>query len=218
MFLGVWLSLGAEDWRQDRIELAAESESLRRLVRDLGRDVEDMSLNLQRASESQAGAREIVAASQGYGGREDLGTALGEFQKCSFLNDNTSEYTALKSSGRLNQLRNPALRQQVVEYYEGADYLAWLHARDCERVESALTRAASAVRFDAGPIGDPYPTFLAKSVTDASALLRDGEFLGHVSRADYWKQRVAFRTQGRITQAREIMNAIEEQLDTGGSP
>ena len=46
VFVGVWLSLLAEDWRQNRVDSAPELASLRRIAADLGAHLDDLRSEL----------------------------------------------------------------------------------------------------------------------------------------------------------------------------
>jgi hypothetical protein len=148
VFLGVTLSLVAENFRQHRSDLAAEHNSMVQLHSDLGNEQRDMALNLGHARVGLQSARFLIG---GVAGRsaDSISAALTGLGQCSFFIPYTSEYTALKSSGRLSVIEDPRVRESIVRFYEGDAFVQWLHERDCtltgELMDSLLGRLEFAV-------------------------------------------------------------------------
>ena len=65
VFVGVWLSLLAEDWRQNRVDAATEIASLRRIAADLGADLADLRFNLERAESGVIGGLSLMGSNVG---------------------------------------------------------------------------------------------------------------------------------------------------------
>lgn len=143
VFLGVSLSLLAENWRQRRAETSAQHNSLAQLYSDLAAEETDMTTNLDNARKGLQAARYLVAGVRGHD-PDSISDALTNLGQCSFFIPYTSEYTALKSSGRLTIIEEASLRQQVVAFYEYDPFVQWLHERDCiltgELMDSMLGR------------------------------------------------------------------------------
>jgi hypothetical protein len=119
VFLGVWLSLMAESFRQNRILAEAERESLQRMVRDLADDLADLDGNLFRAEHGIQGAMWTLAHREApVAPMDTLAQMLAQMGPCSNLGENRSEYVSLQSSGALNIIRDPELRQEIVALYE----------------------------------------------------------------------------------------------------
>ena len=165
VFAGVWLSLLAENWRENRSLREAERVSLIRLARDMEVDITDMKGNQARAATGlEAGAWIKARSRPPYPPADSLGMKLSEYFTCSMLSVNTSEYTALRSSGLLNNLRDDDFRQKLVAHYESYEFLGGLHAQDCDlmfgateaiQAEVDLTGNVEKLRIDAVVTGTP---------------------------------------------------------------
>jgi hypothetical protein len=148
VFFGVWLGLLAEDYRESRQELMAEQVSLARLVHDLEFDRQDMTGNLQRASDGRAAAAWLLERTDATAvDRDSLAHYLHRLQYVSILIANTSEYTALKSAGRINIIRDTDLRQRLTQLYESYPFVAQVHEMDNSELRGALELIAPYVRF-----------------------------------------------------------------------
>ena len=132
VFLGVWLSLLAESWRQSAMERRDERTSLQRLAADMVEDTADISGNITRAEHGFGGATWVLSHRRASPPPADsLAEYLARMGPCSKPGWNTSEYTALKGSGRLNIIADEELRQEIVELYESRSFLDWAHGLDC---------------------------------------------------------------------------------------
>jgi hypothetical protein len=148
VFFGVWLGLLAEDYRESRQDLMAEHVSLARLVRDLEFDRQDMTGNLQRTVDGRAAAVWLLERTDATAvDRDSLAHYLHRLQYISLLVANTSEYTALKSAGRINIIRDTDLRQRLTQLYESYPFVAQVHEMDNSELRGALELIAPYVRF-----------------------------------------------------------------------
>ncbi|MDH5588753.1 MAG: hypothetical protein OEZ37_01770 [Gemmatimonadota bacterium] len=180
VFFGVWLGLLAENFRENRQERRAERVSLARLNRDLAIDRQDMAGNLERAREGHSAASWLLRHADSTDVDPDsVGYYLTRFQYISGLALNTSEYTALKSSGRINIVRDADLRQRLTRLYESYPFVEALHESDRTEVWVAMDHIAPHVRLGFPETSAFPPT---KVVGDPSALLRDPGFLQSVAR------------------------------------
>jgi len=179
VFLGVWLGLLAEDYRERRQERQAERVSLGRLIADMDSDILDMTGNLERTLEGHSAARWILDHSDARGVDADsVARQLTRLQYTSVLGANTSEYSALKASGRINLIRDPDLRQGLTQLYETYPYVANLHATDSDALSAAMSSIAPEVR----PSMVEGPSFSGMRVVgDADAILSDPHFLLEVA-------------------------------------
>lgn len=110
VFVGVWLGLLAENYREKRHEIADEQVSLERIARDLEFDQRDMTGSLRRAQSGLASAQWLLDHSDTAEAMQDsLRVHLEQLQFISVFVANTSEYTSLRSAGRLNIIRDRAL-------------------------------------------------------------------------------------------------------------
>lgn len=134
VFVGVWLSFLAEDWRQNRVDSATELASLRRIAADLGADLEDLRLNLRRAEAGVTGGLSLIG-SEGDEGHGSLERDLSSLQFSAFFVENPGEYQSLRNSGQLGVVRDEALRSRIVSHYESRVFLRRLHEDDYLRTE-----------------------------------------------------------------------------------
>ena len=139
VFVGVWLSLLAEDWRQARLDAETERESLARIAEDLDSDLEDLRFNLARAQVGIDAGRQIEEwAAAGEADGDALARALTAIQFCSMFVENAAEYVALRNSGNLGILSDVELRGRIVSGYESRIFLRFMHADDCTRTEDVV--------------------------------------------------------------------------------
>jgi hypothetical protein len=153
VFLGVTLSLLAESWRQDRSDLAAQHDSLVQMYSDLRLEETDMQGNLRTAQRGLQGARFLIAGVKGHD-PDSVSAALTDLGQCSFFVPYQSEYTALKSSGRLTVIEESSLRQQVVSFYEVDPFMQWLHERDCTLTGELMDSMLGKFEFAEWPARD----------------------------------------------------------------
>lgn len=119
IFLGVTLSLLADDWRQSRNDLEAERRALQGLLVDLEDDsaalaqLETQTVTHDRAAMwlyQRVGDPEVDADSviQRLGATQDFGV-FGLLR---------ASYTGLLSTGQLGLIRDETLRREIITYYE----------------------------------------------------------------------------------------------------
>jgi hypothetical protein len=158
VFLGVSVSLIAENWRQRRADTHAEHNSLVRLYSDLRAEQQDVEGNLTRARTGLSSARWLIANGARGHSADTVSAALTAVGTCSFFLPQTSEYTALKSSGRLSIIEEQTIRESVVSFYEMDPFIAWLHERDCVQtgdLMDSLLGLVELVEPDTGQIRGP---------------------------------------------------------------
>jgi len=172
--VGVLIALSAEGWLTGLGLRRAESESLVRLAADMRIDLDDIGGNLRRTRRGYEAARWLM---QHRGGpppaADSLSARLTDFTACSILSANTSEYTALKASGQLANLRDADFRQRLVNHYEAYPYLSALHDLDCRTMEEAIAAIESEVEFAIDPTQEAWPITVTGEAQD---LLRDATF------------------------------------------
>jgi len=132
VFVGVWLSLLAEDWRQGRVDASIERSAMQRMAEDLNSDLADLRLNLARAEVGVTAGRQLLTHQWQELSSEDLHRSLSAIQFCSTFIETPAEYLALRNSGRLNVIRDADLRRRVVALYESRIFLRAAHTSDCE--------------------------------------------------------------------------------------
>jgi len=143
VFVGVWLSFLAEDWRQQAGDSRTEQASLIRMTEDLQADSADLRLNLERALVGvRAGDWVLERGLDAVQAGDSLRHALSAVQFCSFFVENPAEYEALRNSGNLGIVADAELRRSIVVLYESRLFLRSLHARDCEHNENVFALMA----------------------------------------------------------------------------
>ncbi len=185
VFLGVWMSLVAEGWRQDRQDRSAERLALEGIVQELAADVQDMESNLERARRGLSSATWLVANRTLLPEAASVATALTEIGPCSFPFMASSQYTTLKSSGDLNLIHNRRLRSGIAEVYELRNFLEWLHERDCLESSGLFDAVASLATFTIHePVADRTNEWSADvdSVDNVVAFFEDSEVIDRIAK------------------------------------
>lgn len=119
IFVGVTLSLVADDWRQEQEELRIEMVALQDMMEDLRADSAVMALVLRRSAIWDRNAlwllRNTDRATAPTDTIEMALTGLGFTARHELVR---AAYEGLKSSGDLNLIRDPVLRREITLYYE----------------------------------------------------------------------------------------------------
>jgi len=176
IFLGITLSLLADDWRQSRNDLVAERRALQELLVDLAGD---SVLLGELLSQTETHDRAAMWLYQRVGDprveADSVIEQLGATQGFDVYNLLRASYTGLLSTGQLGVIQDEALRGKIITYYEdlqpevltfhdiyydvwypfrelaGPDY-EWVYASDAEVFQSSvgarLRRAWSEVSSD----------------------------------------------------------------------
>ena len=220
VFLGVWLSLLAESWRQSQILRASERESLQRLAKDLDDDLSDLRGNLFRARTGLDGARwTLEAQATPEFSSSELAQKLAQMGPCSNLGENTSEYVSLKSSGNLNIIADQSLRQDIVKLYEGRSFLRWWHDLDCRESAAVLDMLGRHVEF-----GVPSPHMESPdsvewslrrhpsivSIPDLRGLFGDVELMNRITRLVSMRQALEEAIADEILDTEGLQERVRE--------
>jgi hypothetical protein len=119
IFLGITLSLMADDWRLSRVDRETERQSLQELFADL--EAESSNLESFR-DETATHDRDATWLFHRLGdARTDVDSALVRIQSLHSavgFEAPSAAYEGIRSTGRLGLIRDDALRRQIVEYYE----------------------------------------------------------------------------------------------------
>jgi hypothetical protein len=218
IFLGVWLSLLAEQWRQDREDRNSERLALEGMLQDLALDLEDMTGNLARARPALESANWIVGKRGGVGVSGDsIAVALTQIGPCSFPQWNTSQYSTLKASGGLNLIDESGLRSQIAEYYETRAGLDLLHETDCAESSAVYELLAPFVTLGI-PSGEPDLgrtrefSAVITEVPAAEELLRDAEIVNRIVKLAAHRTFLAYWIGQEVQKAEDLRRAIVEAL------
>ena len=165
--VAVLIALTAEGWLQEQSLRRAENTSLDRLANDMEFDIRDITGNLARTRRGYDAAVWLMERRNGpWPPPDSLSSTLTAFTACSILSANTSEYTALKSSGQLANLRDVGFRQQMVNHYERYPYVSELYALDCRWMQEGVAAIESLLEFGVDPSGETWPVSVTGQPSD----------------------------------------------------
>jgi len=119
VFLGVTLSLLADDWRQSRTDRTDERLALEELLADLEAGAVDMG-NLRSGSRDDAEATLWIRHALGAPevNVDSLSSKLGTIYNFYSYQAPAPTYAGLRAGGRLTLVRNDELRRDIIKYYE----------------------------------------------------------------------------------------------------
>jgi hypothetical protein len=195
---GVLIAMAADGWLEARDLRAAERASLRRLASDMQVDIDDITGNLTR---TRLGASAAIWVMEKRGGQipdaDSLSARLTDLSRCSILDANTSEYTALKASGQLATLRDAAFRQRVVNLYEQYAYLSWLYESECRLMEEGFRAIDSQLEFELDRTGESWPVRVTGS---SSVILQNAAFQRAVAWSANLRLHLASKQESLLTE------------------
>ncbi|MFC1575404.1 hypothetical protein ACFL5A_01995 [Gemmatimonadota bacterium] len=210
VFLGVWLSLIAEGWRQGQIEARQERASLSRLAEDLRLDIllfEDTEAETAR-HESALWLRQNIR-------RDDLpedsvAAALRDILSSTSDIGTNSEYTALKTSGNLGLLSDPDLRVALSRYYEDQPYLRVIEERQYDAMMVLLDLVSEAtVFYEPGDLNSPSTPSLLPGWRE---VLRQPLVINYLRRNEHLTGWSLELKGGYVADARWFVEKIEQQI------
>jgi hypothetical protein len=119
IFLGITLSLLADDWRQSRGDRAAERQILAGLVVDLESDSVGVAALHSLMTRHEASAMWLYQRNGQAGlGTDSVGARLGAIHRLNPFHAQRASYSGLLSTGQLALVQDEALRRQIVGYFE----------------------------------------------------------------------------------------------------
>jgi hypothetical protein len=119
IFIGITLSLMADDWRQSQEEKRRERSALTEMMADLQTDSLDLETMLRSARRWDAAAVWVLRNVDRRDVPEDsVRAGLRPFFFTALYQPIRSAYTGLRSSGQLWLIRDESIRRLVVDYYE----------------------------------------------------------------------------------------------------
>ena len=224
VFIGVWLSLLAEGWRQDRVDAGTERSSLERIAQDLESDLIDLHINQARAEAGVTSGRWIIEHAKDLKeSTDDLQRALSAIQFCSSFVQNPAEYLALRNSGQLNVISDGDLRRRIVARYEARNFFINMHIVDCKNND--LTHEAMSpfvelaepadvlTDLGAGPDGLPDSAMpRVSSVEDPEALLADRAFINSLTKLVSYRNFLLSRIQVEIEQTERLKSKLAGRI------
>ncbi len=119
IFVGVTLSLIADDWRQSRRDLESERRALEELLVDLGADAESLEAVKSTMARHDSAAMWLYQRIGRSGlALDSLNLHLGQIHGLGLFLAQRASYVALMSTGQLGLIEDEALRKAIVRYYE----------------------------------------------------------------------------------------------------
>ena len=119
IFIGITLSLIADDWRQSQEEMRREKSALTEMLADLQADSVDLASMLGSAQRWDQGAVWLLKNAETWDLPEDsVRAGIRPLFFSSLYQPLRSAYTGLRSSGQLWLIRDEDIRRLVVNYYE----------------------------------------------------------------------------------------------------
>jgi len=171
---GVLIALAADDWRQTRELRLAEQGAFSRLASDMQADVREFEGNRMRTRRGYEAA--IWLMERRYGPApplDSLSAKITDFTACSSFSPTIAEYTALKSSGTISNLRDADFRERMVNHYEEYPWVSGLYEDDCRFVEEGIVAIESHIELGLDETGAGWPIVV---IGDAAELLRNPTF------------------------------------------
>jgi hypothetical protein len=210
VFLGVWLSLIAEAWRQDQIAAREERGSLLRLAQDLNLDIEAYQDTVveHRRFESSAWLRRNLPRGDvpEDSVAEALRNALGATASTSY----NAEYSALETSGSLGLLSNPELRRDLTYYYKD-----WPYLRSIEDAQREVMILLIDLSSDAGAFygaGDLETSATPTLLPGWREALNQSRFLNFLARNEHLMGRWMELQRSFLDDARGLVERINLEI------
>lgn len=119
IFLGVSLSLLADDWRQSRTDRTDERMALTELLADLRADSADMgSLRIGAQDDAKAALWIYQSLGEDDLNQDSLAANLRTIYDWYVYKAPRATYAGLRSTGRLTLIQDDQLRREITTYYE----------------------------------------------------------------------------------------------------
>lgn len=216
--LGVFLSLWADEWREDRGETAEARESLARLAANLQGDSASMG---EIAGGSAASAEAIRTVLQSNATDSETPARIAEHVPkviASWTFDLTGqEYEALLNSGQLGLIEDTQVLVDLAEHYRVQERLKELIRLDVDQSHLVAQLMYPHIEFPrdvfVGSGASPYPVPMA----DASVvrLLNDRVFVNEMTYLGFLKELIAESAQYQVVSATALLARVRPVL-TGG--
>jgi len=217
IFIGITLSLMADDWRQSQEERRREKSALTEMLADLHTDSLDLATMLRSAQRWDQAAVWVGRNAENRELPEDsVRAGLRPLFFTSLYQPMRSAYTGLRSSGQLWLIRDEDIRRLVVDYYEvsqpymlqfteGSEpsyHLPFLEASR-QWVFWAVDSAATSMRDESGRLE------LRESWGEIAG---DPVFLSAVTSLGMFGATFALRIPGVLEKNGDLRSAIREYL------
>ncbi|MFM7328712.1 MAG: hypothetical protein ACKO3B_08285 [Bacteroidota bacterium] len=117
IFLGITMSWWFDDWREEIEERKQEAMHLRNLVYNLESDSTTFMEELAFIQTSEKRLRYLSQALNG-GDRDSIGYNLTSMILIPEFHPNRSEFEAIKATGEIRLIKDPALVREIMSHYE----------------------------------------------------------------------------------------------------
>ena len=207
IFVGITLALFANSWYEDRSDRAEEAEILRQIVASLALDIESLEARSSAISTKLEHLHELkshIEKDLPYTPRLDR--AFAEVMTGGAARLSTAAFETLVFRG-IDVISDPALRNQLVEYYDSArsrlDRRNDLDSRDSWAAEPYFKRN---FRWDSDD--------LSVAPLEYEALIADPEFLNILAIRIWTHERLARQIHQQIAEeAAELRESIIDHLE-----
>lgn len=152
IFLGITLSLMADDWRQSRIDREAERHSLQEVLADLTADSANLDDLRRHMARHDRDAAWLYSRLGEVGVNADSAVVqIRSLHDAPRYQARSAAYVGIRSTGQLGLIRDDALRREIVEYYEEwQPYILGLHETYGDIWFTLTETVASDLEFSAG--------------------------------------------------------------------
>ena len=127
IFAGVFMGLFADQWWQDRADRSREIGALQDMLAELQEDADDLERISQRAHAWSESGLWMVQHRGADLPPDSVWAALSPLFFRDSYDPRSAAYTSLRDAGQLALISDPALRRQVVEYFETGQAGAYRH-------------------------------------------------------------------------------------------
>jgi len=216
--VGVFLSLWADQWRQDRSVAEEGRESLERIAAELADDTVRITGLADQASRGVAAIDSILNADP----RAEV--TLGLFEReipwvmqSGIFEPGFNEFEALRGSGRLGLITDPEILNGLMRYAGSLQSVATMQGLDLDQAHAVaelmyphieLPRSQFVSGLAQGPLF-PVPDVEAS----ATELLSDPVFVNEMTYLGYLRTIHADIARGSRTQASELLELIDRRLN-----
>jgi hypothetical protein len=216
--VGVFLSLWADQWRQDRSAAEEGRASLVRIVVELANDTVQMMELADQANHGVAAIDSILNADP----RSDatpalLARTIPWVMQSSIFDPGFAEFDALRSSGRLGLITDSEILNRLTRYASTLQSVATMQNLDLAQAHAAaqlmypdieMPRSQFVSGLSQGP-RFPAPD-VAPTATD---LLLDPVFVNEMTYLGYLRTIHRAITRSAATQASELLEVIHQRLN-----
>ena len=130
VFLGIGLSLWVDEYQKSKEARKLNNQILRRLHDNLEADSTDAVWNHEAHHFAKRGSEKVIEwCNNGQKGQDSIDIFISSLAITTFFVNNVEEYNALKSSGRMELIKNEELVKKLHEYYTLVNFVKTIDER-----------------------------------------------------------------------------------------